>query len=219
MSEIKKQENQNQNEDQDRSKNQEQVNPLNITFKKPYEFEGKTYHGIDLSGLENMTGKEYAKIEKMLRMIGVADPNPETTAEGVFLYAAEAGGIPVEFFDTIPLREAAKIKRVLINFLWKNKTESDNPLEIFLERNHEFKGKTYESIDLSGLENMTGKQFIEIGKVSGEAGITNINPEMTPEGAFIYASQAAGVPIDFFYSLPLKEARKVKVTVINFLWF
>lgn len=122
MPEIKKQENQNQNKDQKRDEiqeqNQEQLNPLNITFKKPYEFEGKTYHGIDLSGLENMTGSDFIQIEKTMRLLGIHTLNPETTAEGAFAYAAKAADVPVEFFDKLPLKETRRVKARVVNFLW-----------------------------------------------------------------------------------------------------
>lgn len=93
-------------------------NPLEIIFKKPYVFEGETYKSLDLSGLENMTGKEYAKIEKMLRMTGITTLNPETTPEGAYMYASQATGVPVEFFNNLPLKEAKKVKTVVVNFLW-----------------------------------------------------------------------------------------------------
>lgn len=118
MSEIKKQENQNQNGDQDRSKNQEQVNLLKIDFKKPYTFEGKTYDGIDLSPLEDMTGSDFIRIEKEVRQLGINNLNPETTAEGAYTYAARAAGVPFEFFRKLPLKEARKTKAVVVNFLW-----------------------------------------------------------------------------------------------------
>lgn len=118
MPEIKKQENQNQNGDQGRSKNQEQVNPLKIDFKKPYTFEGKTYDGIDLSPLEDMTGSDFIRIEKEVRRLGVNNLNPETTAEGAYTYAARAAGVPFEFFERLPLKEARRTKAVVVNFLW-----------------------------------------------------------------------------------------------------
>ncbi|MCM1245911.1 MAG: phage tail assembly protein [Roseburia sp.] len=92
--------------------------PLEIVFKKPYVFEGETYEKLDLSKLEDMTGKDYVKIEKMLRMAGVTTLNPETTPEGVYMYASQAAGLPVEFFENLPLKETKKIKAAVVNFLW-----------------------------------------------------------------------------------------------------
>lgn len=118
MSEIKEQENQNQNEDQDKNKNKEQANPLKVDFKKPYIFEGETHNRIDLSGLEDMTGRDFIQIEKEVRQLGINNLNPETTAEGAYTYAARAAGVPFEFFEKLPLKEARKTKAVVVNFLW-----------------------------------------------------------------------------------------------------
>ncbi len=118
MSEIKEQENQNQNEDQDKNKNKEQANPLKVDFKKPYIFEGETHNGIDLSGLEDMTGRDFIQIEKEVRQLGINNLNPETTAEGAYTYAARAAGVPFEFFEGLPLKEARRTKAVVVNFLW-----------------------------------------------------------------------------------------------------
>ena len=97
---------------------QESINPSKIVFKKPYVFEGKTYNEIDLSGLEDMTGEDLIRIEKALRMTGVKSLNFEMTPEGAFMYAAQAAGVPVEFFDLLPIAEARKIRVVVINFIW-----------------------------------------------------------------------------------------------------
>ncbi len=93
-------------------------NPLEIIFKKPCVFEGNTYEKLDLSGLENMTGKDYANIERALRVTGITTLNPETTPEGAYMYASRVTGVPVEFFDNLPLKEAKKVKAVVVNFLW-----------------------------------------------------------------------------------------------------
>lgn len=120
MSEIKEQVNQNQNEDQEKNKsqNQKQVNPLKIDFKKPYTFEGKTYDGIDLSHLEDMTGSDFIRIEKDMRLFGISNLNPETTAAGAFTYASSAAGVPFEFFEKLPLKESKRVKAAVFNFLW-----------------------------------------------------------------------------------------------------
>ena len=101
----------------------------------------------------------------------------------------------------------------------KNKNQNQaNPLKIAFEKPYIFEGDTYNEIDLSGLEDMTGNDFINVEKMLRIMGIRSLNFETTPEGAFMYAAQAAKVPFEFFGKLPLIEARKVKVAVINFLW-
>lgn len=95
-----------------------EMNPLKIDFKKPYTFEGKTYDGIDLSPMKDMTGDDFIQIEKEVRQLGINNLNPETTAEGAYTYAARAAGVPFEFFEGLPLKEARRTKAVVVNFLW-----------------------------------------------------------------------------------------------------
>lgn len=122
MTEIKNREIQDQNQDQEKNKSQEQnkkqVNQLKIDFKEPYTFEGKVYNGIDLSPMEDMTGDDFIRIEKAVRMLGISNLNSETVPEGAFMYAARAANLPLEFFGKLPLVEARKIKVAVINFLW-----------------------------------------------------------------------------------------------------
>lgn len=106
------------NETTETKEAKEARNPLEIIFKEPYQFEKETYEKLDLSGLENMTGRDYATIEKLLRMQGVTTINPETTPEGAYMYASHVAKVPVEFFDELPLKEARKVKATVINFLW-----------------------------------------------------------------------------------------------------
>ena len=51
-----------------------------ITFGKPYDFEGETFKGIDLSGLENIKGRQLTAIEKAFGKTAVVSSMPETTS-------------------------------------------------------------------------------------------------------------------------------------------
>ena len=42
------------------------MNKLNVKLRKPFSFEGKEYTDVDLSGLENLTGRDMEEIEKTL---------------------------------------------------------------------------------------------------------------------------------------------------------
>ena len=79
-----------------------------------------------------------------------------------------------------------------------------------------FEGKEYTSVDLSGKEELTGMDMQEVEKMLRARGISSFHADFAAEGALFYAARAAKLPIEFFYALPLKEARKVKVRVQNF---
>ena len=93
-------------------------NNLIVEFTKPFTFEKKEYKNVDLSGIERMTGKDLETLEDILKMQGVTSLNPETTTKGAYAYAAHASGLPVEFFEQLPLKEARKVRVMIINFLW-----------------------------------------------------------------------------------------------------
>jgi hypothetical protein len=81
----------------------------------------------------------------------------------------------------------------------------------------EFEGKSVESIDLSGLENLTGDDLLEADRAYSATGNYSPVPELTLAYAFSLAATVAGVPHEFFKRLPGKEALKVKNEVVRFL--
>ena len=40
---------------------------LTLTFKKPFVFEGETYTELNLSGLEELTGADLSKVDRIMR--------------------------------------------------------------------------------------------------------------------------------------------------------
>ncbi len=90
-------------------------------------------------------------------------------------------------------------------------------LIVRLKKPFMFEKKEYSEVDLSGLEHITGFDMINIEKKLHDSGIGSYDPELTAMGAFLYAACATGLPVEFFYQLPVMEARKVKVKVLVFL--
>ncbi len=91
---------------------------LYVKFSKPYRFEDDMYDGIDLSSLSNLTVRNLDNIEKNYYKYGLASFNPENTATYAKVVAQEATGLPIEFFDQLPLKEMYKIKSRVVNFLY-----------------------------------------------------------------------------------------------------
>lgn len=87
-----------------------------IRFAKPYRFEGKTYAGIDLSGLLQMKAKDIWRMNRSCRSVGLASVIPELDAEYTARVAACASHLPIEFFEELPLPEMTKIKMKVSNF-------------------------------------------------------------------------------------------------------
>jgi hypothetical protein len=91
---------------------------LYVKFKKPYVWECDTYEGIDLSGLENLSSQDLMDIEKKYYKLGVASFNPEQTAAYAKVTAQKASGMPIEFFEQLPLKEMLRIKNKIVSFFY-----------------------------------------------------------------------------------------------------
>ena len=73
-----------------------------------------------------------------------------------------------------------------------------------------FEGQTYESLDLSGLENLSTEQLCQAERIFERSGGVSALKEMNLEYAIIVANLATGLPVEFFKALPAREGSKVK---------
>lgn len=94
----------------------------------------------------------------------------------------------------------------------------ENQMVIKLAKPYHFEDQTYTEIDLSGLENLTGRDMVAVSKTLTRQGDVSMIQEMSMDYALIMASKATGQPVEFFYNLPPKECIKVKNRVTNFLY-
>lgn len=97
---------------------EDEENYLKITFSKPYNFEGEVFKGVDLSGLEDIKGRQLTAIEKAFGKVGVVSSMPETTSTYAKIAAAAATGLPAEFFEDLPGKEIRKIKTAVTRFFY-----------------------------------------------------------------------------------------------------
>lgn len=96
----------------------EEENYLKITFGRPFNFEGEIFKGVDLSGLEDIKGRQLTAIEKAFGKAGVVSSMPETTSTYAKIAAAAATGLPAEFFEDLPGKEVRKIKTAVTRFFY-----------------------------------------------------------------------------------------------------
>lgn len=98
--------------------------------------------------------------------------------------------------------------------------EQDEPVEVILKFNKPFvfEGKTYNEIDLSALENITGEDMIQVNRRLTVAGCAPLLQEMSLEYAQMMAAQVTGMPIELFKALPAKASMKLKNIVTNFIY-
>lgn len=89
-----------------------------VKFAQPYIFEDEEYEGLDLSRLREMKAGQINDIERKFYRLGISSVNPENTVAYAFLVAQEATGLPIEFFQQLPIKEAYKIKSRVVNFFY-----------------------------------------------------------------------------------------------------
>jgi hypothetical protein len=89
------------------------IESKHVKFSKPVSFEGKEYTEIDLNCLEDLSAKQLMKIA---RVFPVTLEMPETDPEYCAYVAAEAAGMPVEFFSSLGARDMMRIKYIVQSF-------------------------------------------------------------------------------------------------------
>ena len=83
---------------------------------KPYNWEGKEYTSVDISNMENLKGIDL--IESLDNGNGLSTSvNGEYNLKTIMSLVSKATGIPVEFFEYLPIKEVIKIKYKAISFL------------------------------------------------------------------------------------------------------
>ena len=90
-----------------------------VEFTRPHIFEGKEYKELDLSGLDDLTADDLSYCDKMFAAGRNADPIKETNTLYCLLLAQRATDLPIEFFKTLKLSNAIKIKNVVSAFLYE----------------------------------------------------------------------------------------------------
>jgi len=89
---------------------------------------------------------------------------------------------------------------------------------ITFQKTYKFEGQNYDGIDLSGIENISTKQLVEVDKLFYATGNMAPTSEMSLAYACIVASKVSNKPLEFFTGLSGKEGIKVKTAVVNFLY-
>lgn len=83
---------------------------LNVEFEKPYTFEKKEYTGVSLASLDDMTTEQLCQCDRIFERSGGVSAMKELNVEYACIVAAQATGLPQEFFQGLPAKEGNKIK-------------------------------------------------------------------------------------------------------------
>ncbi len=87
-----------------------------FVLKKPVNFEGKKCEEFDLSGLEELSGEDYASLLKQTENIDGADMIPEKSLTFAYLTAAKVTGLPFDLFKTLSAKDTARLRYQIGSF-------------------------------------------------------------------------------------------------------
>lgn len=91
---------------------------LNYThvFKKPFEFEGKTYDKLTFD-FEGLLGSDMIAVENEMIAVGEYVLSPEISTSFLSKMAARAAGVGSDLIEHLPIRDFGKIKNKSRDFL------------------------------------------------------------------------------------------------------
>lgn len=82
-----------------------------VEFTKPINFEGKTYDGVDLKAIQNLTTKDKIEIDRAYEQAeGIKTQNPIFTTLYTVYVAVHITKLPIEFFYRMSNAEYIKIE-------------------------------------------------------------------------------------------------------------
>lgn len=84
---------------------------------------------------------------------------------------------------------------------------------------YRFEGKEYNTIDLRGLQDISGADMAWVNRQLTTAGIIiPINPELSIEYACYMAARVTSMPVEFYMNMPAPMCIKLKNRVSNFIY-
>lgn len=95
-----------------------ETDPLCIVLGTPYQFEGKSYPVIDLTGLKNTRAANMIAVSRLLNRKGNADINAELSLEYAITLCAMMTQKPIEFFEQLPANIAMQVKGRVTGFFY-----------------------------------------------------------------------------------------------------
>lgn len=185
-----------------------------VEFKRPYLFERKEYGSVDLSGLNNLTVKDAIEVQRQLfaQQEVAASLLTETTTAFAQALAVKASGKPVEFFKLMKKPFYRPVFRYVREYVMSVEKGTENHI-MQLEKPCLFGGKEYREIDLSGVADLNSMQESAAENRMAREGFVVTETSFNYLYACVIASMATGLPEEFFTSLPICEAVKLKNAV------
>ena len=176
-----------------------------VKFAKPYSFEGTEYTEVDLSGMDKLTIQDMIDIQKNLANELASLAALEATTSFAQEMATKIKQVQTAILLSLNAKTKSDPAKHIVKF--------DAPYTYNGEEKADIKGKTFESVDLSGVGELnTMSESMAENRLAGY-GFTPVNTGHNYAYVCIIASMGTGYPVDFFTGLPLCEAAKLRDTV------
>ncbi|MCM1122552.1 MAG: phage tail assembly protein [Eubacterium sp.] len=94
----------------------------------------------------------------------------------------------------------------------------EDDLVIRLKKPITFEGERYETIDLSGLNEVKASDMVTVSRRMARNGSNYVTSETTLEYALNMANIVTGLPLEFFDQLPPYAAMAIRNSVVAFLF-
>lgn len=91
----------------------EEENDLYLKFKRTFHWEDNDYEGVDLSGMETLTGDDLCQIHKQFDRLGIPATIKEQNPSFAAIVASRVTGLPDAFFSALPAKELNNIKNMV----------------------------------------------------------------------------------------------------------
>lgn len=89
-----------------------------IKLSREYNFEGKKYSELDLSGLENLTTMDLTEAQRAMQRNNEIAAVPEMNLTYCLVLAATATNMPIEFYKQLKAKDAIAVRnKVSTTFL------------------------------------------------------------------------------------------------------
>lgn len=89
-----------------------------LELTRAYAFEGETISSLDFSGLEEINAESIIRANNIMVRAGTVAVVPENSMHFALIIAADATGLPIEFFKKLKPRDAIKVKNIVTHFFY-----------------------------------------------------------------------------------------------------
>ena len=87
-----------------------------VIFEKPYTFEKKVYSSIELAALDTLTAEDVFAAEAYAKRKSGSFTVAETSTPYLLYLAARAADQPIEFMESLPIKDATRVKYAAMLF-------------------------------------------------------------------------------------------------------